>query len=113
MEPDSCLTTSAPVGPMGTTLAEAHHPGDLTAVETVVVQVPAMSDALARAEARAWDQGAALVGAGRAGMTGGPPARVRAAATGQVSEVQMPLRVALIVEHGAGQIERASGVARC
>ena len=114
MEPDSCLTTSVPVGPVRTTLDEAHHPGDLTAVETVVVLVPAPSEALAQAGVRAWGQGAALVGVGRAEMTGDLPVRVRVAVTGAVSEVQMPVRiVARIVEGGAGQIERASGVARC
>jgi hypothetical protein len=102
MEPDSCLTTSVPVAPVMTTLDQAHHLVDLIAVETVVVQVPAMSDALAQAGVRAWGRGAALVGVGRAEMTGA------------VSEVQMPMRtVARIAQGGAGQIERASGVARC
>jgi hypothetical protein len=110
MEPDSCLTTSVPVAPVRTTLDEAHHPGDLTAVETVVVQVPAMSDALARAGVRVWGRGAVLVGVARAEMIGDLPARVRVA----VSEVQMLARiVAPIAQDGAGQIERASGAARC
>ena len=110
MEPDSCLTTSVPVGPVRTTLDEAHHLGDLTAVETVVVQVPAPSDAPAQAGVRAWGQVAALVGVGRAEMSGDLPVRVRVA----VSEVRMPARiVARIVQAGAAQIERVSGVARC
>jgi len=114
MEPDSCLTTSVPVAPVRTTLDEAHHLVDLIAVETVGVQVPALSDALAQAGVRAWGRGAALVGVGRAEMTGDLPAPVRVAVNRAVSEVQMPVRiVARIAQGGAGQIERASGVARC
>src|ERR1035437_6766584 len=102
MEPGPCLTTSLPVAPARTTLAEAHHPGDLTGVGTVVVRVAARNDAPVQ------------VGVGRAVMTGDLPARVRAAVTEAASESQTLARtVGQIVDREAGQIGRASGVARC
>ncbi len=114
MEPGPCLTTSLPVTPARTTLAEAHHPGDLTGVGTVVVRVAARNDAPVQVGARARAQTGALAGVGRAVMTGDLPARVRAAVTEAASESQTLARtVGQIVDREAGQIGRASGVARC
>jgi hypothetical protein len=111
MEPGPCLTTSLPVAPARATLAEAHHLGDLTGVVTVVVQAPVMNDAPG---ARAPAQAEAAVGVGRGVMTGDLPARARAAMTEAVSESQTPARiVGQSPDLEAGQIGRASGVARC
>src|SRR5450631_4753656 len=112
MEPGPCLTTSLPVAPARTTLAEAHHRPDQSGVGSVVVRMRARNDAPARAVGRAPAQRGALVGADRAVMTGDLPRRVRAAVNvGQTPAVIAAPIGARTADRVAGPIERGSGVA--